>query len=336
MVADGPNVVADGPKAVADGPRVEVRGLTKRFGSVVAVDDLSFSAGPGIVTGFLGPNGAGKTTTLRMLLGLVTPTSGSALVNGVEYRHLPDPTHKVGAVLEASGFHPARTARNHLRTIATVAGIDHSRVDEVLDLVGLGADANRTVGGFSLGMRQRLELARAMLGDPDVLLLDEPANGLDPQGIAWIRGLLRWLASSGKVVLVSSHLLAEAAQTVDNVIILARGRLVSQGPLQQLLRGATNSVRVRTPDADRLVEVLTAAGPEAGRVRREGPDIVVAEGTTPEVVGPIMARNGIVVLEITSSGESLEQLFFQMTEGAQLGGRPPAGPWRPPMPGGAS
>jgi len=321
--------------AVPGNPSVEVRGLTKHFGSVVAVDDLSFSVEPGLVTGFLGPNGAGKTTTLRMLLGLVSPTSGSALVGGVRYRDLPAPSRRVGAVLEASGFHPARTARDHLRTIATVAGIDAARVDEVLELVGLGADGKRRVGGYSLGMRQRLELARAMLGDPEVLILDEPANGLDPQGIAWIRGFLRWFASSGRTVLVSSHLLAEAAQTVDDVIILAAGRMVSQGPLQQLLQGATTSVKVRTPDADRLVDVLTAAGPAVGRVKREGPDLVVAEGTTAEVVGPLMARNAVVVLEMTSSGESLEQLFFQMTEGAPMGGRPGrpfASPPPPPPP----
>jgi ABC-2 type transport system ATP-binding protein len=309
---------------------VEVRGLTKHFGSVVAVDDLSFKVEPGIVTGFLGPNGAGKTTTLRMILGLVSPTAGSALVNGVAYRDLPDPTRTVGAVLEASGFHPARTARNHLRTIATVAGIDFARVDEVLELVGLGPDATRNVGGFSLGMRQRLELARALLGEPDVLILDEPANGLDPQGIAWIRGFVRWYASSGKVVLVSSHLLAEAAQTVDDVLILAAGRLVGHGPLQELLQGATTTVRIRTPDAARLVSVLSAAGPQAGKVSLEGTDTVVAEGTTPEIVGPLMAENQIVVLEITSSGESLEQLFFQMTEGAQMGGHPLARPWSSP------
>jgi ABC-2 type transport system ATP-binding protein len=303
-------------------PSVELKGLTKHFGPVVAVDNVTVEVEPGVVTGFLGPNGAGKTTTLRMLLGLVSPTSGSALINGVPYPDLPDPARTVGAVLEASGFHPARTARNHLRAVALAAGIDFGRVDEVLELVGLASDARRAVGGFSLGMRQRLELARALLGDPEVLVLDEPANGLDPQGIAWIRGFLRWYAASGRVVLISSHLLAEASQTVDYVIILANGRLVSHGPLQELLQGASTSVRIRTPDAARLVEVLNEAGPEVGKVRLEGPDTVVAEGTTPEVVGPIMAANGIVVLEVTSSGESLEQLFFQMTEGAHLGGRP--------------
>src|SRR5579875_1293422 len=194
---------------------IEVAGLTKRFGAVVAVDDLSFKVEPGMVTGFLGPNGAGKTTTLRMLLGLVRPSAGRALVNGVAYRDLPAPSQTVGAVLESSGFHPARSARHHLTAIAVAAGIAPARVDEVLETVGLLPDGDRRVGGYSMGMRQRLELARALLGDPEVLILDEPANGLDPQGIAWLRQFLRWFAGRERVVLVSSHLLAEAAQTVD-------------------------------------------------------------------------------------------------------------------------
>jgi ABC-2 type transport system ATP-binding protein len=294
-------------------PAVEVRGLTKHFGGgVVAVDDLTFTVTPGLVTGFLGPNGAGKTTTLRMLLGLVSPTTGRALVNGVAYRDLPDPTRTVGAVLEASGFHPARTARNHLRTVAARDGIPTRRIDEVLDLVGLADSAQRKVGGFSLGMRQRLELARALLGDPPILVLDEPANGLDPQGIAWMRGFLRWYASLGRIVLISSHLLAEAAQTVDEVVIVAAGRLAAMGPLHELLQGTTTTVRVRTPDAPRLAALLTDAGIAA---RTEGPDIVVAERTTPEAVGPVMATHAVVVFEMTSSGESLEQLFFEKTEG---------------------
>ncbi len=234
------------------------------------------------------------------------------------YRDLPDPTRTVGAVLEASGFHPARTARNHLRAIATAAGIDTRRADEVLEMVGISQDAGRKVGGFSMGMRQRLELARALLGEPEVLILDEPANGLDPQGIAWIRGFLRWFASEDRIVLVSSHLLAEASQTVDEVVVLAGGRLVGHGQLQELLRSATTTVRVRTPDAPRLVPLLQGAGPEVGTVRLEGADTVVAEGTSPEVVGPIMADNHIVVYEMVSSGESLEQLFFEMTEGAHM------------------
>jgi ABC-2 type transport system ATP-binding protein len=275
-----------------------------------------------------------------MLLGLVAPTSGSAFVNGRSYHDLADPTRTVGGVLEASGFHPARTARNHLRIIGTVAAIDSGRVDEVLELVGLGSDGDRKVGGFSLGMRQRLELARALLGDPQVLILDEPANGLDPQGIAWMRGFLRWYASQGRIVLVSSHLLAEAAQTVDRVIILAGGRLVAEGPLDQLLQGATTTVRVRTPDAERLVGLLedaAASGPvdhAPTSVRLEGPDVVLAEGTTAETVGPLMARAGIVVYEMTSSGESLEQLFFDLTEGLERGGHPMGRPGPPPTSGG--
>ncbi len=298
---------------------IEARGLSKKFGSVTAVDNLSFSVEPGKVTGFLGPNGAGKTTTLRMMVGLVAPSSGQALVNGVAYRQLARPSVTVGAVLEASGFHPARSARSHLRVVATAAGIDLARVDEVLSQVGLQADATRKVGGFSMGMRQRLELARALLGDPEILILDEPSNGLDPQGIAWMRGFLRWYASQGRVVLMSSHLLAEAAQTVDEVIILAGGRLAARGPLRELLQGAKKSVRVRTDDQGRLLGALQSAGVTA---HGEGPDTVVADNTTPEIVGPVMATNGIVVYEMTSSSESLEQLFFEMTEGSGLGREP--------------
>ncbi len=300
---------------------LEVRGLTKRFGHVLAVDDLSFTVEPGRVTGFLGPNGAGKTTTLRMLLGLVTPTQGSALVNGVPYRSLPDPTATVGAVLEASGVHPARTARNHLRAVATVSGIGMARIDEVLGLVGLADAADRAAGGFSLGMRQRLELARALLGDPVILILDEPANGLDPQGIAWLRDFLRHFASEGKVVLVSSHLLAEASQTVDDVVILSGGRLAAQGTLESLLeQGSKKEVLVRTPDRARLLEVLAAAGMPA---TAEG-DLVAVADATAEAVGPVMAAERIVVHEMTSSAESLEDLFFTLTEGQEF--QSPTGP----------
>ncbi len=300
-------------------PTIEARGLTKRFGGgVLAVDHLDFDAVPGGVTGFLGPNGAGKTTTLRMLLGLVTPTSGSVLIDGHDYRHLANPTMKVGAVLEASGFHPARTARSHLRLIATVAGIPFARVDECLDLVGLSDAGNRKVGGFSMGMRQRLELARALLGRPEILVLDEPANGLDPQGIAWLRDFLKWYASEavgnggdGRIVIVSSHLLSEAQLTVDDVIVLAGGRLAAQGKLQDLLSGTKRAVRVKTPDADRLVAALNAANLPASV--RDG--FVVSEGATPEAVGPIMVENRIEVHEMTSSTESLESLFFELTGG---------------------
>jgi ABC-2 type transport system ATP-binding protein len=300
-------------------PTIQARGLTKRFGGgVLAVDHLDFDALPGGVTGFLGPNGAGKTTTLRMLLGLVTPTSGTVLIDGRDYRHLPRPTMTVGAVLEASGFHPARTARNHLKLIATVAGIPFRRVDECLELVGLADAGDRRVGGFSMGMRQRHDLARALLGQPDILVLDEPANGLDPQGIAWLRDFLKWYASEdvgqggdGRVVIVSSHLLSEAQLTVDDVIVLAGGRLAAQGKLQDLLAGTKRSVRVKTPDADRLVESLHGAHLPA--VLRDG--VVVSEGATPEAVGRIMVENRIEVHEMVASTESLESLFFELTGG---------------------
>ena len=226
---------------------IDIRGLTKRFGQVLAVDQLSFQVQAGTVTGFLGPNGAGKTTTLRMLLGLVEPTKGSATINGRPYRQLPDPSHHVGAVLEAADIHPGRTARNHLHVRATAGRVGPARVDAVLDLVELAAAADRRVGGFSLGMRQRLGLAAALLGDPEVLILDEPANGLDPEGIRWLRAFLRGLARQGRTVLVSSHLLAEVAQTADHVVILDHGRLVTQAPLEELMAGARQVVRVRTP-----------------------------------------------------------------------------------------
>jgi ABC-2 type transport system ATP-binding protein len=219
---------------------IQIRGLTKRFGPVLAVDELSFAVEAGEVVGFLGPNGAGKTTTLRMLLGLVRPDAGTATINGQAYADLPEPLHQVGAVLEASSFHPGRTARNHLRIQAMAGEADPSRIDDVLELTGLTDAAGRRVGGFSLGMRQRLGLATALLTDPAVLILDEPANGLDPEGVRWLRDLLRGLAAEGTTVLVSSHILAEVAQTVDSVVILDRGRLVAQSSLAGLTSGADN------------------------------------------------------------------------------------------------
>jgi ABC-2 type transport system ATP-binding protein len=314
-------------------PSIQARGLTKVFrGGVLAVDHLDFDATPGGVTGFLGPNGAGKTTTLRMLLGLVTPTSGSVRIDGHDYRHIPNPTLRVGAVLEASGFHPARTARNHLKLIATTAGLPVRRIDECLELVGLADAAGRRVGAFSMGMRQRLELARALLGEPDILVLDEPANGLDPQGIAWLRDFLRWYASGehGKgdeprIVIISSHLLAEAQQTVDDVIVLTRGRLAAQGKLTDLLARSARAVRVRTPDADRLVQALHAAGLPA----ELNDGYVVSDGSSPEAVGRLMVENRIEVHEMVSSGETLESLFFELTGGegmtAGAGTAPDAG-----------
>jgi len=284
---------------------IEISGLTKHFGSVLAVDHLDFVVEPGRVTGFLGPNGSGKTTTLRMLLGLVTPNAGRATVGGQLYRDLPDPTGTVGAVLEATSFHPARRARTHLRMVARAGGHDEARADVVLDLVGLAADAKRKVGGFSMGMRQRLELASALIGDPDVLILDEPSNGLDPQGIAWLRDFMRYLASEGRTILVSSHLLAEMAQTIDNAVIVSHGQLKAQG-----------TMHARTPEADRLCAVLTEAGI---RFRRLSVDLVAVDGTTPEQLGPLLATNQIILYELTNEGSDLESIFLSLTSGLGFG-----------------
>jgi ABC-2 type transport system ATP-binding protein len=293
------------------GGTIEVRGLTKRFGGgVAAVQDLSFTVVPGRVTGFLGPNGAGKTTTLRMLLGLVNPTQGTATIDGARYRDLPDPTRQVGAVLEATSFHPSRRARNHLRMVAIAAGLDVSRVDQVLELVGLTADAKRKVGGYSLGMRQRLELAGALLGDPAVLILDEPSNGLDPQGIAWLRQLLRHLAGEGRTVLVSSHLLAEMSQTVDDVVIVSQGQLRAQGPLATLMAGAQSAMRVRTPEPDRLMAVASAAGFGG---RQISADTVIVDAVAPEQLGPVLAAGQVVLYELVQQSQNLEHLFLELT-----------------------
>jgi ABC-2 type transport system ATP-binding protein len=289
---------------------ITIEGLTKRFGEVVAVDDLSFEVDHGTVVGFLGPNGAGKTTTLRMLLGLVTPTAGSARIDGRAYRALADPIRHVGAVLEASSFHPGRSARNHLRAVSTAAGLPSTRADAVLDQVGLTHAARRRVGGFSLGMRQRLGLATALLGDPRVLILDEPANGLDPEGVHWLRGLLRHLADQGRTVLVSSHVLAEVAQTVDQVVIVAGGRLVTQSTLAALTARTEQLVRVRTPEAQALRPLLAAEGIQ---VDPDGGDQLVAVGTTTEAVGRTAAAAGIVIYEMRAERSNLEDVFLQLT-----------------------
>jgi len=289
---------------------IEVRGLTKRFGPVLAVDRLSFDVGQGTVVGFLGPNGAGKTTTLRVLLGLVRPTGGTATISGKAYTDLPDPLRHVGAVLEASGFYPGRRARDHLRVQAMAGGFDPARADEVLDLVGLQADGTRRVGGFSLGMRQRLGIATAMLGDPEVLILDEPANGLDPEGVRWLRELVRGLAEEGRTVLVSSHLLAEVAQSVDRVVIIDGGRLVAQSSLDELTAGARRVVRVRTPRAQDLANGLDHDGV---RVERVGADRLEIIGATSERVGMLAAQLGIPILELTTDAANLEDVFFQLT-----------------------
>ena len=290
---------------------IEVTALSKRFGGVDAVHDLTFAVPEGAVTGFLGPNGAGKTTTLRMVLGLVTPTSGDATIAGRRYADLPSPSRIVGAVLEASNAHPARTARDHLRIVAQAAGITESRVDEVLAMVELSGDSRRRVRGFSFGMRQRLGLATALLGDPGVLILDEPANGLDPAGVRWLRDLLRGLSRQGRSVLVSSHLLAEVAQTVDYVVIIDHGRLVVDCPLGDLATLARSGVRVRAPEAGRLREVLSREGHEVELV--SGDQVFVA-GATPEAVGRAIAGAGLVVYEMSLEGGSLEEVFLHLTD----------------------
>jgi ABC-2 type transport system ATP-binding protein len=289
---------------------ITIEGLTKRFGDVVAVDDLSFEVDHGTVVGFLGPNGAGKTTTLRTLLGLVSPTAGTARIDGKPYRELTDPVRHVGALLEASSFHPGRSARNHLRVVATAAGLPLAQADAVLDQVGLAQAAHRRVGGFSLGMRQRLGLATALLGDPQVLILDEPANGLDPEGVHWLRGFLRQLADQGRTVLVSSHVLAEVAQTVDQVVIITRGRLVTQSTLDALTARTDQLVRVRTPAVEALRSLLAAQGIQANP---DGADQLLAVGTTTETVGEAAAAAGIVIYEMGAERSNLEDVFLQLT-----------------------
>jgi ABC-2 type transport system ATP-binding protein len=289
---------------------ITIDGLGKRFGDVLAVDNLSFEVDRGTVVGFLGPNGAGKTTTLRMLLGLVTPTAGTARIDGRPYRALDAPVREVGALLEASSFHPGRSARNHLRVVATAAGLPLARADQVLEQVGLAEAGRRRVGGFSLGMRQRLGLATALLGDPQVLILDEPANGLDPEGVHWLRGFLRQLADQGRTVLVSSHVLAEVAQTVDQVVIIASGRLVTQSTLAALTARTDQLVRVRTPQAETLKALLAAQGIQA---TLDGADQLVAAGTTPETVGRAAAAAGIVIYEMRAERSNLEDVFLQLT-----------------------
>ena len=287
--------------------------LTKRYGPVVAVDDLSFDVHPGKVTGFLGPNGSGKTTTLRILLGLAAPTSGTATIGGLPYHQLPDPARQVGAALDGNTFHPGRTATQHLRIIATAAGIPRGRVEEVLGIVGLADAAGRRVGGYSLGMRQRLSLAGALLGDPGTLVFDEPLNGLDPEGIRWMRAMLRTLAAEGRAVLVSSHLLGEVAQTVDDVVVLARGRLVTQGPLAGLA-DRSPVIRARTTDPARLVDVLLAAGM---RARIADSSTVEAMTATADEVGLAAAAAGLPILELSRHDEDLESLFFDLTDTPQ-------------------
>jgi ABC-2 type transport system ATP-binding protein len=297
---------------VAAGARIEISHLTKRFGSFTAVDDLSFVVEPGRITGFLGPNGAGKTTTLRMALGLVRATSGSVTIDGQDYRELADPLRTVGAALEATSFHPGRSGRDHLRVLAAAGGFPDARVDELLELTGIPAFARRRAGAYSLGMRQRLALAAALLGDPQVLILDEPANGLDPEGIRWLRGFLSRLSrEQGKTILVSSHLLQEVAQTVDDVVIIANGRLVREGSMAEL--GGTPSVLVRTSDPGALAGELQ----RSGLVTAPAPDgALVVETEDLRRVGDAALAAGVPVWELRPQRADLEDLFLSLTQGS--------------------
>jgi ABC-2 type transport system ATP-binding protein len=288
---------------------IEVEGLTKRFGSTLAVDDLTFTVAPGTITGFLGPNGAGKSTTMRAILGLVRPTAGTTAILGRRYRDLEHPVRSVGVLLETFDAHPGRSGRNHLRVLAVAGGIPRSRVAEVLAMVDMAGAGRRRVKGYSLGMRQRLGLAAALLGDPEVLVLDEPANGLDPQGIRWLRDFLRSLAAEGRTILISSHVLAEVAQTVDDVVIVHRGRLVKHAAMAEVEAMAAGSTMVRSRDTARLVELLAAAGLE----RRAVGDGRLAVDAPPEQVGEIAAANGIVLHELTVERATLEEVFLELT-----------------------
>jgi ABC-2 type transport system ATP-binding protein len=301
--------------------RIVVSGVTKVFGSVRAVDDLSFTVEPGAVTGFLGPNGAGKTTTMRVVLGLAAATAGTATVAGVAYARLPNPGRVVGAVLESTSFHPARSALNHLRVYAAAAGIPDGRADDVLALVGLTAVGRQPVKGFSLGMRQRLGLATALLGDPRILILDEPANGLDPEGIAWLRGFLRHLArNEGRTVLVSSHVLSEVEQTVDSVVIIARGRLVHEGTLDELRGRGALSVVVTSPTPDRLAQALLPLG---AAVSPEPEGALRVTGATAATVGHAAWQAGVELHGLSQESSSLESVFLELTEDSAP---PPATP----------
>jgi ABC-2 type transport system ATP-binding protein len=321
----------EGP--VHDGSgRIVVQNLTKNFGQVAAVQNLSFHVEPGTVTGFLGPNGSGKTTTLRMLLGLVTPTAGFSTINGQPFNRLGNPARVVGGVLEAQGFHPGRTARDHLRVYAAAMGVEDRRADDVLNLVGLGVAGDRAAGGFSLGMKQRLALATALLGDPQVLVLDEPANGLDPEGIAWLRTFLKAFAQSGRTVLISSHLLAEVEQTIDQVVIISRGQTMYYGPLEELRKSQQSRVIVQPADAQKLAVALQEA--EITNVSPTPDGRLAVVGATVQQVGDVAAKAGVALYGVQEERADLEQLFFRLTSGQYagqgFGQAPPPGYQQPP------
>jgi ABC-2 type transport system ATP-binding protein len=292
---------------------IEATHLTKRFGAKTAVDDLSFAVQPGVVTGFLGPNGAGKSTAMRMVIGLDLPTGGTVTVNGKRYADHPAPLHEVGALLEARAVHTGRSARNHLLALAATHGIPRSRVDELVDLVGLTDVARKRVGSFSLGMGQRLGIAAALLGDPATLVLDEPVNGLDPEGIRWMRTLLQGLAAEGRTVFVSSHLLSEMAVTAEHVIVIGRGRLIADLSVEELVRSASGgSVRVRSPEASRLRDLL--AGPGV-TVQSSADGVLSVRGATPERIGDLARDHAVAIHELYTESASLEEAFMELTAG---------------------
>jgi ABC-2 type transport system ATP-binding protein len=301
------------PGTTADAA-IQVRGLTKRYGNATVLDDLSFAVRGGVVTGFLGPNGAGKTTTLRILLGLARPSAGEATIFGQRFARLPDPARTVGAALEISGFHPGRSGRNHLRALATLARLPASRVEDVLALVELTKAADRRVGKYSLGMRQRLALAATLLGDPQLLVLDEPANGLDPQGIRWLRDFLRGLAREGRTVLISSHVLAEVAQTVDDVIVIHRGRLVDEGPVQRLQ--GPQRVSVRSPRLAELAEQIQRHG---GQVSRDEDGVLLVSNLAAARIGDLAHDAGLPLHELAPQAASLEEVFLELTADTGVG-----------------
>jgi ABC-2 type transport system ATP-binding protein len=290
---------------------IEVHTLTKRYGSSLAVDDLTFTVSPGMVTGFLGPNGAGKSTTMRLILGLDCADSGTATIGGVRYRDLDLPMRKVGALLEAKALHPGRRAREHLRFLAASQGIGFRRVDDLLELVGLSAAADKRVGGFSLGMGQRLGVATALLGDPGVIMLDEPVNGLDIDGVRWIRNLLRDLADEGRTVLLSSHLLSEVSVTADHLVVIQNGKLVADCPTDQLISEEAAAVVVVAPERDRLRDVLADAG---AAVEIRDVDTVVVSGLPAARIGELALRSKLVLHQLTPQQTSLEDAFLELTE----------------------
>ncbi len=293
---------------------IEINEVTKRYGETVAVDHLSFQVRPGIVTGFLGPNGAGKTTTMRMILGLDSPSSGQVTVHGRTYRDIPAPMREVGALLDAKAAYGGHTARQHLRWIARAGGIDKGRVNEVLRVVGLKDIANRRVGGFSLGMYQRLGIAAALLGDPEVLILDEPVNGLDPEGILWIRGFLQQLAAEGRTVLLSSHLMSEMEATADHIVVIGRGRLIADTSIAEFTARSTSShVRVVSPQQANLVPHLRVAGASIS----EAGDALLVTGLEPAAIGAIAAAHGIQIHELSQRRASLEAAFMELTHTSQ-------------------